>query len=656
MSSLAQVERAHSVYPERLDRKENALDGWTRKVVGSLWHEVRPLRSRLAGLAREATRQELEVGTLSDEQIRLDMRRVARDALDQPVATARAFALVREACTRTLGKRPFDVQLMGAAALFGGKLAEMQTGEGKTLTAALAACIAGAAGLPVHVVTVNDYLAERDATEMGPLYAYFGLTTGIIITGLSLPQRAAAYACHVTYCTNKELVFDYLKDRVTAGGRASRAQLRMRSHVGSGQGGHALLLRGLHFAIVDEADSVLIDEARTPLILAEKGDSPGDPALYSQALTLAGQLEAGRDFELIIARRELHLSHAGRARLTDLCAELGPAWTAAHGREHMVSQALRALHLFQRDQHYLLADDKVQIIDEYTGRILPGRTWEQGLHQLIESKEGCPLSEHNRTLARITYQRFFRRYLRLAGMTGTAREVRREIWAVYALETIAIPTNRPCIRTMAPTRCCATEDDKWRMVAQEVQRVRQTGRAVLIGSRSVEASEHLSQALSHAGIEHRVLNARQDAGEAEVVTRAGLAGTVTVATNMAGRGTDIHLGEGVAGAGGLCVVLTEFHDSPRIDRQLIGRCARQGDPGSAVVIVALDDTVLREHGGQLHRLLQLLFPAGPPAFWVERLRHHVQRRAQAIHARTRRDTLKQDQNLDTMLAFAGNQI
>ncbi len=652
---MSRVERAHSVYPERLDRRENALDSWTRTVVGSLWHRVRRRRAHLAALARDATRQAQEVGALSDDHIRQDMRRVARDALDAPVATARAFALVREACQRCLGKRPFDVQLMGAAALFAGKLAEMQTGEGKTLTAALAACIAGVAGLPVHVVTVNDYLAQRDAQEMGPLYRYFGLSTGVIITGLTLPQRAAAYACHVTYCTNKELVFDYLKDRVTAGGRASRAQLRMRSHVGPGQG-NALLLRGLHFAIIDEADSVLIDEARTPLILAEKGDSAGDPGMYAQALALAAQLRTGRDFELIIARRELHLSDDGRARLIELCADLGPAWTAAHAREHMVSQALRAMHLFHRDQQYLVADDKVHIIDEYTGRILPGRTWEQGLHQMIEAKEGCSLSEHNRTLARITYQRFFRRYLRLSGMTGTAHEVRREIWAVYALETITIPTNRPCIRTIAPTRCCAHALDKWRLVAQEVQRVRDAGRPVLIGSRSVEASEQLSAALTEAGITHRVLNARQDAGEADVIAQAGQPGTVTVATNMAGRGTDIHLGTDVAAHGGLHVVLTEFHDSPRIDRQLVGRCARQGDPGSAVAIVALDDAVLREHGGLLHLWLVRRFPDGAPAFWVERLRHHVQRRAQAIHARTRRDTLRQDQNLDTMLAFAGNQI
>ena len=655
MSSQATTELAHSVYPERLDRKENALDGWTRQVVGNLWHRLRPFQSRLAALARAASALSDEVAALDDDAIRRAMRGVARGALERPTQAARVFALVREASSRCLGKRPFDVQLMGAAALFSGKLAEMQTGEGKTLTAGLAACIAGVANLPVHVVTVNDYLAQRDADEMQPLFTYFGLSVGVVITGMSLEERARAYACHVTYCTNKELVFDYLKDRVTTGGRANRAQLRIRAHLGQRRE-TGLLLRGLHFAIVDEADSILIDEARTPLILAEKGESAGDPTLYAQALALARQLQSGTDFELLAARHELHLTYAGRATLASLCVGMGDAWTAAHGREHLVSQALRALHLFLRDQHYLVADDKVHIIDEYTGRILPGRTWEQGLHQLIESKEGCPLSEHNRTLARITYQRFFRRYLRLSGMTGTAREVRREIWAVYRLETVAIPTNRPCIRTYAPTRCCANQAEKWQRVAREAITVRAAGRPVLIGSRSVEASERLSAALTAAGVAHRILNARQDADEAQVVAQAGLPGMVTVATNMAGRGTDIHLGPGVAEKGGLHVILTEYHDSARIDRQLFGRCARQGDPGSAVAIVALDDGLLREQGGVLHRTAQQTWPHGPPPLWFERLRRHAQRRAEAIHARTRRDTLKQDLNLDTMLAFAGNQI
>ena len=655
MSSLAGVERAHSVYAERLDRKENALDQWARNTVGNLWHRVHPFNRRLRALARGAAAQAASVAGLDDDGLRSDMRRVARAALDDPTHAARAFALVREASARALGMRPFDVQLMGAAALFAGRLSEMQTGEGKTLTAALAACIAGVAQIPVHVVTVNDYLAQRDADQMRPLYSFFGLDVGVIVTGLDLPTRARAYGRAVTYCTNKELVFDYLKDRVTAGGRASRAQLRVRAHI-AGETETGLLLRGLHFAIVDEADSILIDEARTPLILAEKGEGAGDPATYRQALALAGQLQAGRDFELLRARRELHLTASGRDTLAQLSVGLGADWTAAHGREHLVAQALRALHLFARDQQYLVADDKVHIIDEYTGRILPGRTWEQGLHQLIEAKEGCPLSEHNRTLARITYQRFFRRYLRLSGMTGTAREVRREIWAVYGLETVAIPTNRPSQRRKSPTVCCANARQKWQRVAQEVQALTARGLPVLVGTRSVEASEQLAQVLTEAGIAHRVLNARQDADEAEVVAQAGISGTVTLATNMAGRGTDIHLGPGVTERGGLQVILTEFHDSPRIDRQLFGRCARQGDPGRTVAIVAIDDAVLREHGGRMHALLARLWPHGPGPHWTEWLRRHAQRKAQAIHARTRRDTLKQDLNLDTMLAFAGNSI
>ena len=651
----SRVELAHGVYAERLDRNENALDSWTRNVTGGLWHRLRPFKARLAQLARSASALADEVAQLDDDALRLAMRRVARAALDQPTEAARAFALVREASGRSLGMRPFDVQLMGAAALFSGKLAEMQTGEGKTLTAALGACIAGVAGLPVHVVTVNDYLAQRDAEVMGPLYAYFGLSVGTIVTGMSLDARRQSYACHVTYCTNKELVFDYLKDRVAAGGRASRAQIKVRAHLGGGKGGD-MLLRGLHFAIVDEADSILIDEARTPLILAEKGDSAGDPQAYAEALDLARGLEAGRHFELLIANRQLHLTDAGKAALAERCAGMGEAWTAAQAREQMVAQALRAIHLFLRDQHYLVAEDKVHIVDEYTGRILPGRTWEQGLHQLIETKEGCPLSEHNRTLARITYQRYFRRYVRLSGMTGTAKEVRSEIWAVYGLETVTIPTNRPCLRVTQPSRCCHDEAEKWREVAREAARVSALGRPVLIGTRSVEASEKLALELEAAGLTHRVLNARQDADEAQVVAEAGQPGVITVATNMAGRGTDIHLGPSVAEKGGLHVVLTEFHDSQRIDRQLVGRCARQGDPGSTVAIVALDDALFREHGGALYKMLTRSYPAGLSPFWLDRLRRRAQHGAEAIHARTRRDTLKQDRNLDNMLAFAGNQI
>ncbi len=650
-SLLSSVGRASGVYPERADPNENAFDRWTRGAVGGALQRLRPFRARLAALAREADQDAEAAALLNDTDLAVQMRSKSRQAIHGG-KLAPALALVREAAARSLGMRPFQCQLMGAAALMAGKLAEMQTGEGKTLTAALAAAVAASSGVPVHVVTVNDYLAGRDAEQMGPLFRFLGMSVGVIVTGLTLAQRRAAYACDVTYCTNKELVFDYLKDRVAAGGHASRAQIKVRAlHGGADQA--KLLLRGLHFAIVDEADSIMVDEARTPLILAEKGPTSGDPKMYRQALALARELERGADYELSAARRDLYLTDAGRAKLYQRSHELGGTWHSAKAREQLVSQALRALLLFHRDQHYLVSKErKVQIIDEYTGRVLEGRTWEQGLHQLIETKENCIPSEHNRTLARITFQRFFRRYLRLSGMTGTAREVAAELHAVYGLEVVAIPTNRPCVRRHLPDVCLADEEAKWRAVADTAACLRGNGVPVLIGTRSLEASEQLARVLKLWGLPHRVLNARQDAGEAEIVAEAGQPGTITVATNMAGRGTDIRLGEGVAEAGGLHVLLTEYHDSPRIDRQLIGRCARQGDPGCAQVFLALDDALFRQHGGWLLRVIA----RRPSPALIALLRRRCQRAAERIHGRERRDTLKHDRDLDNLLAFAGNQI
>ncbi|MDP2433479.1 MAG: hypothetical protein Q8O33_15850 [Pseudomonadota bacterium] len=651
----ADSERSQGVYPERSDPEENAFDRWTRGAVGGALLRLRPFRARLAALAKAAGEEAEAVAMLEDAELITQTRIKSRLAMVNG-DLAPALARVREAAARSLGLRPFDSQLMGAAALMAGKLAEMQTGEGKTLTAALAACVAAASGAPVHVVTVNDYLASRDAGEMGPLFEFLGLSVGIIVSGMGLDARRAAYAGDITYCTNKELVFDYLKDRVAAGGRASRAQIRVRALLGA-EHQAGMLLRGLHFAIVDEADSIMIDEARTPLILAEKGPTSGDPKMYRQALDLARELSPGEHYEMSPARRELHLTENGREELYRRATALGGTWHAAKAREQLVSQALRALLLFHRDQHYLVSQArKVEIIDEYTGRVLEGRSWEQGLHQLIEAKENCMLSEHNRTLARITYQRFFRRYLRLSGMTGTAKEVAGELHAVYGLEVVAIPPNRPCVRVRERDRCLPDAAMKWRAVADTAARLRERNLPVLIGTRSLEASEALAAVLQQMALPHRVLNARQDAGEADIVARAGQPGTITVATNMAGRGTDIRLGEGVAAAGGLHVILTEFHDSPRIDRQLIGRCARQGDPGRTLAIVACDDALFREHGGWRYRLLARTCGHAIPPPLLTLLRRHCQRAAEHIHGRERRDTLKQDRDLDNLLAFAGNQI
>jgi len=638
---------ASSVYPERLEPKEHALDTLARTLLGRAWHRLRPQHDTLRRLARAADAQAGEVARLEDRQL-------ARALRNAPLA--RALAVVREAAARSIALRPFASQLAGAAGLVEGKLVEMDTGEGKSLTAALAACIGAASGMPVHVVTVNDYLAQRDAKEMEPLFGFFGLRVGAVVTGMSPEERRKAYACDITYCTNKELVFDYLKDRVAAQGSRSRAQLQLRALHRGGRHAEPLLLRGLHFAIVDEADSVFIDEARTPLILSRATQGEDDGELFGQALELARQLLPAAHYEIDHARRAVHLSASGRGFLGQACAGWPGQWRVERGRELLVTQALRALHLFHRDQHYLVREGKVEIVDEYTGRVLPGRTWEQSLHQLIEMKEGCPLSERNVTLARITYQRFFARYLRLAGMTGTAREVSAEVWRVYRLEMVRVSPHQPSRRIALRPRCAASEDEKWSAVAGEAARLHAAGRAVLIGTRSVEASERLSSVLAARGVPHRVLNARQDAEEAAIVAAAGQAGAVTLATNMAGRGTDIRLSDAVRSAGGLHVILTEYHDSARIDRQLFGRGARQGDPGSVAAIVSRDDALFRDHAVRLTRLLPVCRPGTLGRFCLWLARRHAQRCAATIHAAARKETLKHDRRLDQLLGFAGNSM
>ena len=651
---------ARTAFPEREDKSASGLDEWALGLISAVRRLLAaPAAREVARLSRELEQQAAALRALDDAALRQQLRDIATPSVRRLDRTClrRAMLLVGEAARRSLGMQPYPTQMVGAMTLLRGRLAEMQTGEGKTLTAGLAACLAGLTGMPVHIVTVNDYLAGRDANTLGPLFAFAGLTVGVVRHGVEREARQQAYACDITYCTNKELVFDYLRDRVAAGGRASAAQLRARRlYHGAAQ---APLLRGLHFAIVDEADSILIDEARTPLILAEKAGVVEYAPAFAQALAMAQALECPTHYAIDAAHRQLHLTDGGRAHLGRVCEGMAAPWSAAHAREHLVVQALRAEHLFKRDQQYLIdGEGKLQIIDEYTGRVLPGRTWEQGLHQMIETKEELEMSEQTQTLARITYQRFFCRYLRLAGMTGTASEMAGELAAVYRLETVAIPTHRPSARRRLRDRLCANESAKWDEVARIVGELHRKSQPVLVGTRSLEASERLSRVLAGHGLPHVVLNARQDAQEAAVVAAAGMPGAITVATNMAGRGTDIVLGDGVAGRGGLCVILTEFHESPRIDRQLFGRSARQGDPGTNIAVVALDDELFRQHGGAEHAMLHWTFGASPDAaaLWLTRTRRAAQARAERMHARTRRDTLRQDRNLDKLMSISGDPV
>jgi preprotein translocase subunit SecA len=653
MTQLAWAHLPGRHYAERMPREEGALDAWLRGAVGA-WPRL--LRNGLRwhwALASRADAMEPQVRALSDDEIRQQLRVTARAAWDQPHARDRALALVREAALRSVGRRAYVAQLAGASCLLQGQMAEMQTGEGKTLTAALGAAIAACAGQPVHVITVNDYLAARDAEELGPLYEFLGLRTGCILTGMSPQERRAQYDCEVTYCTGKEIAFDYLKDRAALGPAVNQAELRLRQLAGARQS--QTLLRGLFFGIVDEADSILIDEARTPLILSENaGDSPSQ-ALLAQALQLAGEMRSGEHYEVHARRRELHLLPSGRLWLTERCVTLGREWAIRHAREHWALQALKAMHLFRRNEHYVVKDGEVLIVDENTGRAMPGRTWEQGLHQLIEVREGCELSDQARTIARITYQRFFRRYLRLAGMTGTAREVRHELWRDYGLCTVLVPPNLPCIRESAPAECLPTEREKWERIADSTDELVQAGRAVLIGTRSVAASQRLSHVLQSRGIAHEVLNALQDAHEAALVAAAGGAGRVTVATNMAGRGTDIHVDPAVLARGGLHVILSEYHESRRVDRQLFGRTARQGEPGTAQAIVGLGDPVFSAQSGPVFALLRALHRAVPALreLALECMRRRAQARAERLNERTRKHAVRHDERIETSLSYSG---
>lgn len=607
--------------------------------------EVNARGSSLAKLNREAL--QAHINQLRQQ---LQTRKWSLDLVSQ------SFAVIREVAMQVLGIRHFDVQVMGGWILLNGMIAEMETGEGKTFTATLPAATVALAGLPVHVVTVNDYLAKRDAECLRPLYSALGLNVGLVTADMTAEGRREAYACDVTYCTNKELVFDYLRDRIALGRNCNRSHFNIAALAAPSSSRPKLILRGLHYAIIDEADSVMIDEARTPLIISQTGSDPRHAGEYGDALAAVAELELGSDFNISERERVVELTDSGRTRLVELLRPRLGATLTRWRREELARQALTALHLMQRNTHYLVKDRKVQIIDEYTGRAMPDRSWENGLHQLIELKEGADMTPENHTLSRITYQRFFRRYRRLAGMTGTAREVRDELWSVYRLFPVRVRPNRPVRRTRLRDSVYPTAEAKWQAVVARVIEIRKQRRPILIGTRSVAASEQLSSLLQAAGIPHQVLNAKQDAEEAEIIGRAGGIGEVTVATNMAGRGTDIRLGAGVAELGGLHVIGTERHEARRIDRQLWGRCGRQGDPGSYEMIVSVEDEIVATHGIFPKKIIGMVRACSRR--FAPQLDSLVllgaQYSAERFHSRLRHDLLKMDEQLEATLAFSGS--
>jgi preprotein translocase subunit SecA len=487
------------------------------------------------------------------------------------------FAVVREAGTRTIGMRHFDVQIMGGQVLYEGRIAEMKTGEGKTLVATLPVYARALEGRGVHVVTVNDYLARRDAEWMGPIYQFLGLSVGVIQHGLDSAQRRAAYNCDVTYVTNNEVGFDYLRDNM-----AWQVE--------------DLVQRELYFALVDEVDSILIDEARTPLIISGPSQESGE--LYDKFAQIIPRLKKGEDYTVDEKAHAVPITEAGVARVEKMLGIQNLYEQRNIELTHQLNAALKAWNLFHRDQQYIVKDGEVIIVDEFTGRLMYGRRYSDGIHQAIEAKEGIKVRGEDQTLATITFQNLFRLYEHLAGMTGTAKTEEREFRDIYGLDVVVVPTNMPMIRKDNSDIVYKSEKAKFESVVDEIIDEHQHGRPVLVGTRSIEKSELLATMLRRKGVECNVLNAKYHEQEAEIVKDAGQEGQVTIATNMAGRGTDIKLGEGVARNGGLHIIGTERHESRRIDNQLRGRSGRQGDPGSSRFYVSLEDEVMRLFGGE----------------------------------------------------------
>jgi len=548
------------------------------------------LKSVFDGNAREVARLrrtvvatnalEPEMSALSDEQlaaktVEFKDRLAAGEPLDSMLPET--FAVVREASKRTLGMRHFDVQIMGGHVLHEGKVAEMKTGEGKTLVGTLAVYSNALLGRGVHVVTVNDYLARRDAEWMGPLYRFLGLTIGVIQHDLDSEQRREAYNSDITYVTNNEVGFDYLRDNM-----AWRLE--------------DMVQRELYYAIVDEVDSILIDEARTPLIISGQGQDATD--LYHKFAQIIPRMVKDEDFTVDEKAHAAPITEKGVAKVERMLGVSNLYDQRNLELTHQLNAALKAWHLFHNDQQYIVKDGEVVIVDEFTGRLMYGRRYSDGIHQAIEAKEGLKVRSEDQTLATITFQNYFRLYEKLAGMTGTAKTEEREFRDIYGLDVVVIPTNRPVARRDQADIVYKSENAKFEAVVDEIIAEHAKGRPVLVGTRSIEKSERLAAMLRRRGVECSVLNAKYHEQEAQIIKDAGQYGAVTIATNMAGRGVDIKLGDGVAELGGLHIIGTERHESRRIDNQLRGRSGRQGDPGSTRFYASLEDEVMRLFGGE----------------------------------------------------------
>jgi preprotein translocase subunit SecA len=601
---------------------------------------------------------DLSDADLKTNSLRLRGRARGGESLDKLIPEA--FGLVCVAAKRHLGLRPFDVQLAAGVVMHQGGLAELATGEGKTLCATLPAFLNALEGKGVHVTTVNDYLARRDAETMGPIYKALGLTIGVIQMSMPDQERFPLYRCDITYGTASEFGFDFLRDRLKAAGTKGQDAPFWDPWLRAGappSKEDSFAQRPHHYAIVDEADNIFIDEARTPLIISSptRLATEEEQIVFKWADHLVRRMKPEEHFFFDTEKQKLVLNVNGMQLARYSNPPSGPHGKAMDKLEEAIEQALHAHYRFRRDQHYMIDKGKVVIIDEFTGRRMPDRHWREGLHQAVEAKEGVPINHPSDHAAQVTFQSYFRLYKKLAGMTGTALQNRWEVRRVYKIWVVCVPTNRPVVREQWGDRVFPTEDAKFDSIVEEVARLRGLGRSVLIGTRSVEKSEKLSERLTAAGIEHQVLNARQHEQEAKIVAQAGLIGRVTIATNMAGRGTDIKPADEVLGAGGLHVLGTERHESLRIDRQLAGRAGRQGDPGSAQFFLSLDDELLEGLGPKAQERWKEFGRQGGQRDWNEYLTlfRRAQRRVERRHFKNRVDLLVHEKQRQEILKDLG---
>ncbi len=633
-----------------LDRSAHQLFGRYRRrnKVRQDWQKMANSILQQSYLLQGFSNQELQ------QQLLL-LKQAYRRRKKNHTSLQQTFALITEVASRTLGMRPYEVQILAAIALSHGYLAEMATGEGKSLTACFPAILAAWQTKPCHIITVNDYLAERDTEELAPLYQFCDISVDWIGSKMNLSARQKGYAADVVYITSKELLADFLRDQLQLKGCQNTEQQRLRqANDPSSFPMGALVMRGIDTAIIDEADSVLIDEAITPLLISQPQKNVSFQNTIIETQKFAEALTTDIDYRVDSRYREINLTETGKKTISQKAGSLPGIFQNEQRCKELVLTCLLAKEFYRRDDNYVVTDNKVLIVDEFSGRMMPGRSWRQGLHQAIEARENLPLSNPNETLARLSFQNFFRMFQNLCGLTGTAQEVATEFWDIYQLSVVSIPTHRSCQRKTLKKQYYLGQEKKWQAICAEIACCQASGQPVLVGTRSLAASNILAEMLTSQAIPFQLLNALNHKKEAEVIASAGQLGKVTIATNMAGRGADIKLDKKVIHLGGLHVILSEHHESKRIDRQLLGRCARQGNPGSVRNYASLEDDLLQKYGSKL--LVKILsdgISTQKKRGWLfNKLINQAQKSSQKIAYKQRLNILEVDTQLENLLSFA----